>query len=126
MAKEPHHPDRAQIDLSVVLEALSEPIRREIVLRLLDEGEAACMVFGDCAPKTNLSYHFARLREAGVTRVRMDGPYRRISLRTEDLAARFPGLLDAIIAAARQAAPASDSANPPKASQTSGSALAPA
>jgi len=43
------------------------------------------------------------LREAGVTRVRLDGPYRKISLRTEDLAARFPGLLEAIIAAARAA-----------------------
>ena len=101
MAKEPQHPDRAQIDLSAVLEALSEPTRRQIVLHLVEQGEAACMAFGDHAPKTNLSYHFARLREAGVTRVRVDGPYRKISLRTDDLAARFPGLLDAVIAAAR-------------------------
>ena len=103
MAKAFHHPDRAQIHLSAVLEALSEPIRRDIVLRLMDEGEAACGAFGDCTPKTNLSYHLARLREAGVTRVRSDGPYRLISLRKEDLAARFPGLLEAIIAAARRA-----------------------
>jgi DNA-binding transcriptional ArsR family regulator len=101
MAKELHHPARDQIDLSAVLEALSEPTRRDIVLRLIEEGEAACSALGDCGPKTNLSYHFARLREAGVTRVRLDGPYRKISLRTEDLAARFPGLLDAIVAAAR-------------------------
>lgn len=104
MPKELHHPDRAQIDLSAVLEALSEPTRRDIVLRLIDDGEAACMSFDDCAPKTNLSYHFMRLREAGVTRVRLDGPYRRISLRTDDLNARFPGLLDAIVAAARAGA----------------------
>jgi DNA-binding transcriptional ArsR family regulator len=104
MPKEPHHPDRAQIDLSAVLEALSEPTRRDIVLRLADEGEAACMAFDECGPKTNLSYHFARLREAGVTRVRLDGPYRMISLRRDDLAARFPGLLDSILAAARAAA----------------------
>ena len=103
MAKEIHHPDRAQIDLSAVLEALSEPTRRDIVLRLVEEGEAACMAFDECGPKTNLSYHFARLREAGVTRVRLEGPYRKISLRTEDLAARFPGLLEAIVAAARAA-----------------------
>src|SRR5579872_5026752 len=102
MPKELHHPDRDQIHLSAVLEALSEPIRRDIVLRLLDEGEAACGAFGDCTGKTNLSYHLARLREAGVTRTRSDGPYRLISLRKEDLAARFPGLLEAIVAAARQ------------------------
>jgi DNA-binding transcriptional ArsR family regulator len=104
MAREPHHPERDQIALSAVLEALSEPIRREIVLQLAREGEAACMAFDDCAPKTNLSYHFARLREAGITRVRIDGPYRKISLRTEDLEARFPGLLETIVAAARREA----------------------
>jgi DNA-binding transcriptional ArsR family regulator len=107
MPKELHHPDRDQIDLSAVLEALSEPIRRDIVLRLLREGEAACQIFDNYAPKTNLSYHYARLREAGVTRTRVVGPYRMLSVRTDDLAARFPGLLDAIVAAARSEAPAS-------------------
>jgi DNA-binding transcriptional ArsR family regulator len=101
MARELRHPDRAQIDLSAVLEALSEPIRRDIVVRLLEAGEAPCQAFDDCAPKTNLSYHYARLREAGVTRTRLDGSYRMISVRVDDLAARFPGLLDAIVAAAK-------------------------
>ena len=100
MARELHHPDRDQIDLSAVLEALSEPVRRDIVLRLLVEGEAPCQIFDNFAPKTNLSYHYARLREAGVTRTRISGPYRMISVRTEDLAARFPGLLEAIVVAA--------------------------
>jgi DNA-binding transcriptional ArsR family regulator len=104
MAKELHHPDRAQIDLSAVLDALSEPTRRDIVVRLLEAGEAACQTFDDYAPKTNLSYHYARLREAGVTRTRLEGSYRMISVRVDDLAARFPGLLDAIVAAARAAA----------------------
>jgi DNA-binding transcriptional ArsR family regulator len=108
MSKELHHPDRDQIDLSAVLEALSEPTRRDIVLRLLEQGEASCSNFNDCAPKSNLTYHLARLREAGVTRARIEGPYRLISVRTNDLAARFPGLLDAIVAAARSAGPRSD------------------
>ncbi|WP_158813053.1 helix-turn-helix transcriptional regulator [Methylocapsa sp. S129] len=116
MAKEIHHPDRDQIDLSAVLEALSEPTRRQIVLGLFEDGEAACMAFDACAPKTNLSYHFARLREAGVTRARIDGPYRRISLRIDDLAARFPGLLDSIIAAARAEARAAKAVDLSKAS----------
>ena len=104
MARELYHPDRDSIDLSALLEALSEPIRRDIVLQLLARGEQPCQAFDDYAPKTNISYHLARLREAGVTRTRIDGPYRRISVRLEDLAARFPGLLDAIAAAARRQA----------------------
>jgi DNA-binding transcriptional ArsR family regulator len=110
MAKELHHPDRDQIDLSAVLEALSEPTRRDIVLRLLSEGESSCQAFEGFAPKTNLSYHYARLREAGVTRTRIVGPYRMISVRVDDLAARFPGLLDAIVAAARATRPAEQGA----------------
>ena len=101
MAKELHHPERDQIELSAVLEALSEPTRREIVLRLLEEGEAPCQAFDATAPKSNLSYHYARLREAGVTRTRLVGPYRMISVRVDDLAQRFPGLLAAIVAASR-------------------------
>jgi len=101
MAKELLHPERDQIELSAVLEALSEPTRREIVLRLLDDGESPCQSAADFAPKTNLSYHYAKLREAGVTRARLSGPYRMISVRVEDLEARFPGLLDAIVGAAR-------------------------
>jgi DNA-binding transcriptional ArsR family regulator len=101
MGKELHHPKREEIELSAVLEALSEPTRREIVLRLLKEGEAPCQTFDATAPKSNLSYHYARLREAGVTQTRIAGPYRMISVRVDDLAARFPGLLDAIVAACR-------------------------
>jgi DNA-binding transcriptional ArsR family regulator len=106
MAKELHHPERDEIELSAVLEALSEPTRREIVLRLLEDGEAPCQAFDATAPKSNLSYHYARLREAGVTRTRLVGPYRMISVRVDDLAARFPGLLDAIVAASRPKATA--------------------
>ncbi len=39
------------------------------------------------------------LREAGVTRTRVDGTQRYIALRRDDLEARFPGLLDSILAA---------------------------
>ena len=100
MAKEAASPLSRRIDQSAAIEALSEPIRRDIVVRLLEQGEAPCQVF-DGAPKTNLSYHYARLREAGVTRTRIVGPYRMLSVRTEDLAARFPGLLEAVVVAAR-------------------------
>ncbi len=104
MAKPPYHPETAQIDLSAVLDALSDPLRRAIVLHLAEIGEDRCSGLDHLAGKTNLTYHYARLREAGVTRTRLEGPYRFLSLRREDLARRFPGLLDTVIACARREA----------------------
>jgi len=106
MSKELRHPTRDEIELSAVLEALSEPTRREIVAQLLEQGESPCQAFDAKGPKSNVSYHLARLREAGVTRARVDGPYRMISVRVADLAARFPGLLESIMAASRVKTPA--------------------
>lgn len=102
MSKGIFHPDRDQIDLSAVLEALSEPTRRQMVLDLTEEGEATCGCVGRYGSKTSTTYHIAKLREAGVTRTRIEGSFRYISLREEDLEARFPGLLVTIVAAARK------------------------
>jgi DNA-binding transcriptional ArsR family regulator len=98
------HPTREQIELSAVLEALSDPTRLGIVIDLADqeaEWEARCGEFAHLASKTNLTYHFAKLRAAGVTHARAEGTSRFISLRREDLDARFPGLLETILKAAR-------------------------
>jgi len=101
------HPPSGQIELAAVLEALSDPTRLGIVLELADrktEWEARCGEFSHLGSKTNLTYHFAKLRAAGVTHARAEGTSRFISLRREDLDARFPGLLDTVIKAARSAA----------------------
>jgi hypothetical protein len=42
------------------------------------------------------------LREAGVTRTEISGTSRLISLRRDDLDQRFPGLLDSILASAKE------------------------
>jgi DNA-binding transcriptional ArsR family regulator len=102
MARRLYHPDLDQIDLSTLLGALSDPIRRSIVRRLAHERELHCGAFGDEGEKSNLCYHFAKLREAGVTRTRSDGPFRYISLRTDELEQRYPGLLPSVIAAAER------------------------
>jgi len=94
------HPDPGQIALSDVLEALSDPIRRGIVQRLSQDGECSCSTFRAYASKTNLSYHLARLRTAGLVRVRPEGTCRMLSLRSDDVEARFPGLLRAVLASA--------------------------
>jgi DNA-binding transcriptional ArsR family regulator len=97
-------PDREQIELARVMESLSDPTRLAIVAflaSLQDEmPEARCGAFTAFGSKQNLTYHLAKLREAGVTRARPVGTSRYISLRREDLDQRFPGMLDSIIAAA--------------------------
>lgn len=101
MAKALSHPDRDQISLSSVLEALSDPTRRAILRVLSRGGERACSTFNAYASKTNLSYHLARLRAAGLVRIRPAGRQRLLSLRVEDVDARFPGLLRTVLRSAR-------------------------
>jgi DNA-binding transcriptional ArsR family regulator len=96
------HPGTGQLDLLDVLHALSDPTRMTIVSTLRSTAERPCGTFGvDVAPST-LTHHFRVLREAGVIRQREDGNKRWTSLRTDDLQARFPGILDAILAAYEQ------------------------
>ncbi|HJV89680.1 MAG TPA: helix-turn-helix domain-containing protein [Holophagaceae bacterium] len=97
-----HHPKRDQIQLTAVLYALSDPTRMEVVRRLAQEGERACGTFDLPATKATLSHHFKVLREAGLTLTRVEGVYRFISLRKEDLEARFPGLLQSVLKAAKK------------------------
>ena len=101
MAKPIFHPTTEQIELTTVLEALSDPIRRDIVLGLFEDGEQNCSAFTSFSSKTNLTYHYGRLREAGLTHTRLAGVHRLITLRSDDIESRFPGLLPAVLAAAR-------------------------
>jgi predicted transcriptional regulator len=47
-------------------------------------------------PVSTCSYHLRLMREAGITRTRAAGTQRLISLRRDDLDARFPGLVDVL------------------------------
>jgi DNA-binding transcriptional ArsR family regulator len=98
------HPSVEQLDLATILGVLGDPTRLAIVAYLARNGDKplACGKFLDLGSKTNLSYHLARLREAGVTRTEAVGTSRLISLRRADLDRRFPGLLDSILASARE------------------------
>src|SRR5438445_10324626 len=100
MPKPLQHPEPSQIRLSAVLEALSDPIRRVIVQRLSLNGERGCSTFLSYASKTNLSYHLARLRTAGLIRIRPEGTSRLLSLRAADVETRVPGLHLAVLASA--------------------------
>jgi DNA-binding transcriptional ArsR family regulator len=94
------HPAREDISLPSVLYALSDPLRLKIVAQLAAAGaELSCSdcSVGDDVPKSTQSHHLKVLREAGLTRTTPRGTRLMISLRREDLAARFPGLLDALL-----------------------------
>jgi DNA-binding transcriptional ArsR family regulator len=93
-------PLRDEISLPKVLHALSDPVRMEIVLKIAKAGQVACGAFDIPMPKSTLSHHFKVLRESGVVASRREGNVLINSIRFEDLNARFPGVIEAIISAA--------------------------
>lgn len=93
------HPRRDEIKPASVFRALGDPTRLACVLRLLAEGpggELTCSAFYDLAQKSLVSHHFRVLREAGITRTRLEGVRRFASIRDEDLAARVPGFVEVL------------------------------
>ena len=100
-----YHPTRDELDVSLVLHALSDPHRLRIVRRLAGTAEpCACGGFELDVTKSTLTHHFRVLREAGVITQQQEGTSKLNSLRRDDLDARFPGLLDAVLAAPQPAA----------------------
>jgi DNA-binding transcriptional ArsR family regulator len=98
-AQRPPQPTTDELDLVAVLHALSDPVRLDVVRQLADGEEHPCAAFhgmGGISVPT-LSLHLKVLREAGLTDTRLDGKHRFLTLRAADLAARFPGLLDAVV-----------------------------
>jgi DNA-binding transcriptional ArsR family regulator len=89
-------PELDAIGLADVLHALSDPARLEIVRGLAAEGERQCGSFDLGLTKATRSHHFKVLRESGLTHTRVDGTARYVTLRRDEVEARFPGLLDAV------------------------------
>jgi DNA-binding transcriptional ArsR family regulator len=93
-----HHPPTEAIELLAVLHALSDPQRLRIVRELgLDPTPRTCGSFDLDVSKSTCTHHFRVLREAGVIFQQEVGTSKLSSLRREDLDARFPGLLDAVL-----------------------------
>ncbi|TMV76695.1 helix-turn-helix transcriptional regulator [Thioclava sp. BHET1] len=93
------HPDRAELSLTQILFALSDPARLAIARQLVDGPVemAGCVIPDPNMPKATKSHMMKVLREAGVIRNEPQGRNRLLSLRRDDLDARFPGLIDAIL-----------------------------
>jgi DNA-binding transcriptional ArsR family regulator len=92
------HPDAEQLRLSGVLHALSDPVRIRIVCTLSEHDEVSCGCIEVGVSKSTLTHHLKVLRDAGLTRTRCEGVQRFVSLRREDIDARFPGLLELVLA----------------------------
>ena len=97
----PNHPERSQIRLENVLVALGNPLRLSIVRVLAEGSERTCGSLLRDQSKSTMTHHWRVLRSSGVIWQRPVGRENLLSLRREDLDARFPGLLDAILSATR-------------------------
>ena len=98
----PNHPERQQIRLENVLTALGNPLRLSIVRALAEGGERTCGSFLRGQTKSTMTHHWRVLRTSGVIWQRPVGRENLLSLRRDDLEARFPGLLTSLVSAMEQ------------------------
>jgi len=94
------HPSREDLSLPHILHALGDPVRLDVVAQLAHTSDA--IRCGDIhivsrVPKSTGSHQLKVLREAGLIRMVPRGRSIFLSLRRDDLEARFPGLLDTIL-----------------------------
>ena len=98
------HPAVEDITLEGILHALSDPERMAIYVCLLNaEAAQSCANFQQVndrtVPKSTLSQHFRVLREAGLVRSERRGVALLNTSRRAEIDKRFPGLVDALVAA---------------------------
>ncbi len=98
------HPELEQLHLTEVLHALSDPVRLEIVRLLSAHAELSSGSVEVSVSKSTLTHHLRVLRDAGLTYTRSEGVQRLVSLRREEVEARFPGLLECVLGDDRQSA----------------------
>lgn len=96
-----HHPATEELSLPDVMAALSDPLRIGLVRVLADGAERGWGELRAPVAKSTLSHHLRVLRDAGVTRTRQEGTRCFVTLRRRDLDERFPGLISALLGAAR-------------------------
>ena len=90
------------VDGLTVLQALSDPVRLEIVRQLATcggPGELNCGKIEVPVTKSTASHHFKTLSAAGIIAEREEGTRKYFSLRRDELDRRFPGLIDSVLKA---------------------------
>ncbi|MBB3600776.1 DNA-binding transcriptional ArsR family regulator [Mycolicibacterium sp. BK556] len=100
----PSHPVAA---LHLVLAALQDPVRLEMVRRLRNaQAPLQCSALYDGINKSTATHHFKILREAGVTERLVLGGLTHQRLRADELDAALPGLLASVVDGANREAAA--------------------
>jgi len=104
------HPTIEDISLQGVLHALADPVRLEIVRRLVRApcGANCSAITPPGLAKSSQSFHFQVLREAGLIRSERRGAEVVNSPRCAEVEGRFPGLIQAILGAADKDPPPTD------------------
>jgi DNA-binding transcriptional ArsR family regulator len=99
------HPDPKDFTLDALLHALSDPARRAIVKTLASDrasdgnGLSCAQAAPPSLPKSTMSHHYAVLRASGLVRAEKEGTAVIHRLRFDEVDARFPGVLTAVLAA---------------------------
>jgi DNA-binding transcriptional ArsR family regulator len=98
------HPAAEDITVEGILHALSDPVRVQIFSQIAKARTAqTCSALAEVSnrvvPKSTLSQHFKVLRESGLIHSERQGVEMRNTLRCDEINARFPGLLTALVAA---------------------------
>lgn len=99
----PRHPGPDAIRVDAVLSALGNPVRLAAVRSLDKDGDRNCgalLTDLGVTAKSTMTHHWRVLRDAGVIWQHQHGREYHLSVRRVDLDARYPGLLDAILAGA--------------------------
>lgn len=97
MARAFNHPAITDITIDGILYALSDPIRRTIVDKLMNcEGMSCSKSCENISPST-ISFHHKILRESGLIRSEKVGVEVINTVRSDEIEKRFPGLLSSIL-----------------------------
>lgn len=101
MARPFLHPTAEDLRLESVLYALADPVRLEIVRRLVTGAPLNCSAAAPAnLAKSTQSHHFQILREAGLVRSERRGTEVVNSARLDEIEAKFPGVVSTILKAA--------------------------
>src|SRR5262245_52054647 len=95
--------DLSEVDVLTVLQALSDPVRLEIVRQLADSEDGLGLMCGQVrlqVAKSTASHHLKILNRAGITVEREEGTCKYLRLRRDELEERFPGLLESVLRSA--------------------------
>jgi DNA-binding transcriptional ArsR family regulator len=90
-----------------IFEALSEPIRMQIVRQIASADELACTTLDETLPvsKSTISYHIKILSHAQLISVRKDGLYYPYRVRGEVFEHYLPTFLDRMVRNAKHSRP---------------------